>query len=132
MSYITEVKGWIEVDGYERKHNEEVLSKTKFTGFDGDFPRMFAFPQETGTKNPDYMLFGASINYLAKDEWIRKFERLLKKLKGWVAYVIIAVEQENPIFLRYLLPDSDEGRYRLTKRRCKTLKEFFEDMYESD
>lgn len=129
MSYITAVKGWIEVNGYERQHNEEVLKRTRFTSNDGDFPRMFAHPKETGNKNPDYILFGASINYLNKGIWIRRFERLLKKLEGWIAYVIIAEEDYDPIFIRYLLPDPDGGRYRLTKKKSRTLKDFFGDMY---
>lgn len=70
-------------------HNNEVMNSLPY---DDDFIKMFCSPEESGTKNPDYILFGASINHLFFDGWLERFEEFIKKLNAFSAIVFVESE----------------------------------------
>lgn len=91
MSLITNIIGWIETDGFdkEKEYNDKILKELKYSE-DDFFIEMFCSPKDTGTKNPDYILFGASLNHFAFDCWLEKFEEFIKNLKAFGAFVFVA------------------------------------------
>jgi hypothetical protein len=86
MSSITHIKGWIESDGYEHEYNEKIINEFEY---DDNFISMFCIPSNTGNKNPEYILFGASINYLNIDEWCKKYFEFINKIKGFSVIAFI-------------------------------------------
>ena len=89
MSAVTSISGWIEIDYYERDYNNKILKELTY---DDEFIKMFCIPEQTGSKNPDYILFGASINHCNLEYWIERFEEFIKKLKAFRAFVFVDTE----------------------------------------
>lgn len=117
MSLVTEITGWIETNGFDEgenagmRHNNRMLKK-----FEGDiedsyfdehfFKDMFCEPKYTGSKNPSYILFGASINYCHFDEWLELFENFIKKLDAFGAFVFVREKDGRKVFaIGYELSD---------------------------
>lgn len=92
MSMVTSIVGFIEIDGYNMEYNSDILMKLEH---DEDFIKMFCMPEETGTKNPDYILFGASSSNLIFETWLERFEEFIKKLKAFNAFVFVNTESEG-------------------------------------
>lgn len=118
MSLITKITGWIEINGSDEgedagiRHNYRVLK-----GFGGDiedsyfdehfFKEMFCKPKFTGSKNPSYILFGASINYCNFDEWLCLFEKFIRKLDAFGAFVFVREKDGRKVFaIGYELSDN--------------------------
>jgi len=89
MSVVTCIIGWIEVDGYQKAHNDKVLKELEYNE---DFIKMFCSPEETGTKNPDYILFGVSTDNCIFESWLDRFEAFIKKLKAFGVFVFVETE----------------------------------------
>ena len=95
MSLISQIRGWIEVDGYQNDHNYKVLENYPFTSretpeSDDDryFPDIFTIPKWIGGRNPSYILFAMSINnFPGLKGWLKEFEKLLSELIAYDAYI---------------------------------------------
>lgn len=110
MSVVTKISGWIKTDGYERDYNNKIM---KELSYDDNFIKMFCTAKETGTKNPDYINFGASINYCVFEEWLKKFEDFIKKLKAFNAIVFVDSESggDKVFVIGYELDRASNGRF---------------------
>lgn len=105
MSRITQITGWIEID---RRQFEENVKVIRDFPYDDDFPRMFQIPEEMGTKNPGYVVFGASMNFLNESKLFDSFEYLLECLFAFRAVVFSALEDERCSirFYKYVMEES--------------------------
>lgn len=131
MSFITEIKGWVEVDGFKQEENskrfQEALKQLKcLHGWRfrchseecqdhaySSVPNMFVEIPDSGTKNPHFIVFAATINYSIIDEFIEFFEEeLLTRLAGFRAFVFINREQ-SWAFCKYYKGDRSEGGWEL-------------------
>lgn len=98
MSIITNITGWIETDGFNNKkeYNDKILKELEHDNF---FIDMFCSPKDTGRpKNPDYIMFGASLNHFVIDCWIEKFEEFIKKLKAYSTFVLVEDDDGEDIY----------------------------------
>lgn len=101
MSRITEILAWIEADGYRYEKNNK-----HFETYNPEFVKMFCHPQWTGSKNPDWYLGGASINYCNIEEWIEQFEDFIKGFDAFGACALISHGDGNEtIILGYELDE---------------------------
>jgi hypothetical protein len=107
MSLITNITGWIETNGFDenKEYNDKILKELKYGDF---FIDMFCSPKDTGPKNPDYVLFGASLNHFVVDCWLEKFEEFIKKLKAFGAFVWMEDNDGEDIYtIGYYLYDGN-------------------------
>lgn len=115
MSYVTNIKGWLEVDGMgaeATQKNEAGLQEAidllkcphgwafrcqEKECSDHPFsrvPNMFTLLPDSGDKNPLFIMFAAAINYADVLEFTEFFEdQLLKRLLGFKAVVLVSPEQ---------------------------------------
>lgn len=120
MSHITAIKGWIEVDGFDQLQNhlrfQEALKQLRChhgSAFGCQYPecdehkykhvpKMFAEIPDSGTKNPHYIVFAATLNRADIDEFTEFFEEeLLTRLSGFQAFVFVSEEQAKSFCKRY-------------------------------
>jgi len=140
MSHITAIKGWIEIDGSDQLQNhlrfQEAIKQLRCQHgyvFGCQYseceehkykhiPNMFAEIPDSGTKNPHYIVFAATLNYADVDEFTEFFEEeLLTRLSGFQAFVFVSTEQTKSFCKRYK-GKRKEGAWELVE----TL-EFFSD-----
>lgn len=107
MSVVTSIFGFIEINGNHTEHNSKILEELEH---DEDFIKMFCNPEETGTKNPDYILFGASLTHFIFETWLDRFEEFIKELKAFNAFVFVDTESggDKVFCIGYEL---DEGKF---------------------
>ena len=101
MSVETKIIGFI--THLDRDYNQKVLQEVEYK--DWDFVDMFCSPKESGAKGPDYIFFGADHDYLDFDEWLNKFENILKKLKAFKAFLFVDKELDRVFIIGYNLYD---------------------------
>lgn len=97
MSIITNITGWIEINGFDenKEYNDKILKELKYGDF---FIDMFCSPKDTGPKNPDYIMFGASLNHFVIECWLEKFEEFIKKLKAFGAFIWIEDDDGEDVY----------------------------------
>lgn len=103
MAVETKIEGFITFYGGDKEYNKKVLREIVYDVW--KFDDMFCIPNSTGSKGSDYIFFGASYGYLNFEEWIEKFESILKKLKAYKAFVFVDKELSNVSVIGYNLYD---------------------------
>lgn len=101
MAVETKIEGFITFYGGDREHNKKVLQEIEYDVW--KFDDTFCIPNSTGSKGSDYIFFGAGYGYLNFEEWLGKFESLLKKLKAHKAFVFVDKELSNTFAIGYNL-----------------------------
>lgn len=109
MAVETNIIGFITFYGEDREHNEKILKEIDYDVW--KFADMFCIPNNTGSKGSDYIFFGAGYSYLNFEEWLGKFESVLKRLKTYKAFLFVDKELSNTFAIGYNLYDE----HRLVK-----------------
>lgn len=143
MSRITEIKGWITLDMFDPAHKTnqkgfaEAIQQLRCPHSTDSFatkyrcdlcrypkddyetakythvPQMFSLIEDSGDKNPGYIMFAATINYADMDEIIEFIEmELLTRLSGFELYMVVRGE-DQPVQIREYSGDRSEGGWTL-------------------